>query len=49
MYSYITVWLGSLCAQTAPLDFAINRFFTKLLNTNNIEIVKGHNFWNILL
>jgi len=28
-------------SQISSLDFVINRFFMKLFNTNNIEIVKS--------
>jgi len=28
-------------SQISSLDFAVNRFFTKLFNTSNIEIIKA--------
>ena len=29
-------------SQVASLDFVVNRFFTKLFNTNNVDTVKAY-------
>ena len=44
MFACITLWFGSVSSAVRKsdirsLDFVVNRFFVKLFQTNNIDIV----------